>query len=198
MDYIALYNYALIILLLPLIALAFFALKYARNGWSRLTMVALFLITVLVSFVVPNEFTSYPKPVSQEWYERELKEAEVLWSHIDPDAEEMHMLLSWKGQPRLYQPAWDWNLAKELSQAMMESEQAKEEGGSGEITMNYPFLSQEEREARIAADRAGQSEVELDKLGQSGAEQEDDSDTFHVRPPEAMPEKEPSLPRLET
>ncbi len=199
MEFLTLYNYSIIILLLPLIALAFFAVKFARNGWSRITMSLIFILAVTVGFVIPNEFTSYPKPVALEWMDRELPEAQVLWAHIDPGIEEMYLLLNWKGQPRLYKPKWDWNIAKELAAAMMESERAKQQGGDGEITMAYPFLDKEEREQRMQEDGRANQEGEggREAFRQDGVEEEDDSEVFHVAPP-SLPEKDPPKPTLRT
>lgn len=202
MEFLTLYNYSIIILLIPLIALAFFAVKFARNGWSRIMMSFIFMMAISVGFIIPNEFTSYPKPVTLEWMDRDLPEAQVLWAYIDPEIEEMHMLLAWKGQPRLYKPEWDWDIAKELAEAMMGSERAKQQGGDGEITMKYPFLSKEEREARMKADglmsEEGEGEVDREIFRQPGVEENDDSNVFHVAPPPSMPEKDPPKPTLRT
>lgn len=196
MEFITLYNYSIIILLLPLIALAFFAVKFARNGWSRVTMSLIFIMAIAVGFVIPNEFTSYPKPVSLEWMDRDLPEAQVLWAHINPDAEEMHILLFWKEGPRLYKPKWDWDLAKELGEAMMEQQMAQDRGGSGEMTMAYPFLDSDERQKQLAEDGLANKEGEeaRDMFRQPGVEEEDDSDVFHVAPPPSFPEKDPPKP----
>jgi hypothetical protein len=196
-SYITLYNYSLIILLLPLAALSFFAIKYVRNGWSRLTVSVLFVVALTVGFVIPNEFTSYPKPTTQEWMDRNLPEAQVLWAHIDPVAEIMYLLLARKDQPRLYHPKWDWDIAKELATAMMESEAAKEQGGDGEITMAYPFLDKAEREERMREDGRAEEEPR-EEFRQGGQEQEDDSNIFHVAPPPTMPEKAAPKPQLRT
>lgn len=202
MEFLTLYNYSIIILLLPLVALAFFAVKFARNGWSRITMSLIFILAISVGFVIPNEFTSYPKPVTLEWMDRDLPEAQVLWAHIDPDIEEMHLLLSWQGQPRLYKPTWNWDLAKELAKAMMEQQMVQAEGGKGEMTMAYPFLDQEERKKRMQED--GLSEAEGEEEGnremfrQPGVEENDDSEVFHVAPPPSFPEKNPPRPILKT
>ena len=200
MGYITLYNYSIIILLLPLIALSFFAFKYARNGWSRVTMSLIFILAVSVGFIIPNEFTSYPKPVPQEWYERELSEAVILWAHVDPEQEEIYLLLFWEDQPRLYKPIWDWDIAKELAEAMMEQEMAQAEGGDGEMTMQYPFLSKEEREERMQEDGTAPSEGDENReaFRQPGVEEEDDSNIFHVAPPPSFPEKGAPKPTIRT
>lgn len=197
MEFITLYNYSIIILLLPLIALAFFAVKFARNGWSRITMSLIFIMAIAVGFIIPNEFTSYPKPVSLEWMDRDLPEAQVLWANIDPDAEELHILLFWKNGPRLYKPKWDWDIAKELQGAIMDSRHAKELGGGGEITMAYPFLDSDERKKRLQEDGLANSEGAMedrDMFRQPGVEEEDDSNVFHVAPPPSFPEKDPPKP----
>ena len=150
------------------------------------------MLAVSVGFLIPNEFTSYPKPVPQEWYERELSEATVLWAHVDPDKEEIFLLLFWEDQPRLYKPIWDWDIAKELAEAMMESQTAQAEGGDGEITMQYPFLDKEEREKRMKEDGLMNEDGANDsreQFRQFGVEEEDDSNIFHVAPPPSLPEK---------
>ena len=201
MEFLTLYNYSIIILLLPLIALAFFAVKFARNGWSRITMSLIFMMAIAVGFIIPNEFTSYPKPATLEWMDRDLPEAQVLWAHIDPSIEEMYILLIWKGEPRLYKPEWNWDIAKELAEAMMDSERAKQQGGDGEITMAYPFLDSDERKKRLQEDGLANSEGALDDremFRQPGVEEDDDSKIFHVAPPPSIPEKDPPKPTLRT
>ena len=200
MEFLTLYNYAIVILLLPLIALAFFAVKFARNGWSRITMLLIFVLAISVGFIIPNEFTSFPKPVTLEWMERDLTEAQVLWAHINPDAEEMYMLLFWKDMPRLYKPKWDWDLAQELAEAMMEQQMAQAEGGDGEMTMAYPFLDKEERKKRMQEDglEGEEGDESREMFRQPGHEEEDDSEVFHVAPPPSMPEKNSPRPTLET
>lgn len=201
MEFLTLYNYGIIILLLPLIALAFFSIKFARNGWSRITMLLLFVLAVAVGFVIPNEFTSYPKPVALEWMDRDLTEAQVLWSHIDPETEQMYLLLFWKNEPRLYKPIWDWDIARELAEAKMKSEMAKAKGGNGEITMAYPFLDKEERQKRMRGDAQeydAESDSSRELFRQDGFEEENDSDVFHVAPPPYIPEKDPPKSTLRT
>ena len=200
MEYITLYNYSIIILLVPLAVLSFFAVKYARNGWSRIIMSFTIMLAVSVGFLIPNEFTSYPKPVPQEWYERELSEATVLWAHVDPIEEEIYLLLFWEDQPRLYKPIWDWDIAKELAEAMMDQQRAQAEGGDGEMTMQYPFLDKEEREKRMQADGLVPSEGDENRetFRQPGVEEEDDSNIFHVAPPPSFPEKGAPKPTIRT
>lgn len=202
MGYITLYNYSIIILLVPLAVLSFFAVTYARNGWSRIIMSFTIMLAVSVGFLIPNEFTSYPKPVPQEWYERELSEATVLWAHVDPVEEEIYLLLFWKDQPRLYKPIWDWDIAKELAEAMMEQQMAQAEGGDGEMTMQYPFLDKEERKKRMQEDGLAPSESEGEEsreaFRQPGVEEEDDSNIFHVAPPPSFPEKGAPKPTIRT
>lgn len=200
MEYITLYNYSILILLVPLAVLSFFAVTYARNGWSRIIMSFTIMLAVSVGFLIPNEFTSYPKPVPQEWYERELSEATVLWAHVDPIEEEIYLLLFWEDQPRLYKPIWDWDIAKELAEAMMDQQRAQAEGGDGEMTMQYPFLDKEEREKRMQADGLVPSEGDENRetFRQPGVEEEDDSNIFHVAPPPSFPEKGAPKPTIRT
>ena len=69
-------------------------------------------------------------------------------------------------------------MGEELQKAMREAEQSKQQGGSGLIIMKYPFLSHEERKARISQNQS----LLLVSDGAGGIEQEDDS-TFWVEPP---------------
>lgn len=71
-------------------------------------------------------------------------------------------------------------LGEELQKAMKEAELSKQQGGSGIVTMKYPFLSPSEREARMSGE--GKAEGENDNDGDGGYEQENDS-TFWVEPP---------------
>ena len=157
MGILELYSYSMIILLVPLIALSFVAIKFTRSGWSRLAAISLFIITTVQFFLVPVEFASYPKSVTLEWYARETKEAVVIWGGVHPDTKKIYVLLYWEGQafPRYYtldnfdSKKEQQQMGEALQKAMKESQKAKEKGGSGTIKMKYPFLSQKERQERM-------------------------------------------------
>jgi len=122
-----------------------------------------------------------------EWYERQTKEATVLWGGIHPETKEIYVLLHWNSQPspRFYRlndsetPEEEMRLGEELQEALRTAELSKQQGGSGKVTMKYPFLPEKERQAKIEQDGQGQQDGGNEFFGR---EQEDDN-TFWVEPP---------------
>ncbi len=129
MDFINLYSLSIILLLVPFFIGSFFAVKYARSGITRLTVTVLFLVTLALAFLIPIEFTGYPKPVTMEWYNRELPEANLLWGGIKEDVG-IFVLLDWGTGPRFYQIAFDVETASDMQEAMRKAEQ--QDGQEGE------------------------------------------------------------------
>ncbi len=174
--------------MIPLAILSFVAVKYVRTGTSRILVSIFFGIAAFLTFVIPLEFTSFPKGVSFEWYDRQVEEATVLWGAIHPDTKKIYVVLYWEPQPfpRYYglnnfeTPEEEMRTGEELQEALRESEQSKQQGGSGKITMSYPFLSEDERQRQIKLEQDGQSEEGGNEF--SGVEQEDDN-RFSVEPP---------------
>ncbi|MHA2403686.1 MAG: hypothetical protein ACXADH_11895, partial [Candidatus Kariarchaeaceae archaeon] len=160
MEFMSLFNFSVILLALPLVALAFVAIKFVRNGISRLIVCGLFVVAMAITFLVPLELTSYPKSVRAEWFHRNLEEADLLWGGVHPDTFDIYVLLHWPGQdqPRYYKvdnfenEQGKMRMGEELQQAMKEAAENEQQGGSGKVTMNYPFLTEEEREAAMAKD----------------------------------------------
>lgn len=117
-----LYSLSIVFLLSPLFIGSFFAVKYARSGGTRLTISVFFLITVGLAFLVPIEFSSHAKPISMEWYKRDLSQANLIWGGMKENVG-IFVLLDWGEGPRLYRIPWDIELALELQQAMEEAEE---------------------------------------------------------------------------
>lgn len=187
MEFLSLFSFSVIILMIPLTILSFVAMKYVRTGTARIAASVFFIVAAFVTFVVPLEFASFPKNVSMEWYERQIEEATVLWGGVHPETKEIYVLLDWEEQlfPRYYRlndsksPEAEMRLGEELQEALRKAEKSKQQGGSGKITMKYPFLSADERQIKLEEDGKGKGEGDSEF---SGVEQEDDN-TFWVEPP---------------
>lgn len=188
MELLSLLNISIVLLMVPLALLSFVAIKYARSGPSRLWATIFFIVASSATFIIPLELTSYPKIVTAEWFNRQLEEAIVVWGGVHPDTKHVFVLLFWEGQnhPRYYTLQFDskeeeMRTGEALQEAMEKSEESQEQGGSGTITMKYPFLSAEERKKKLAEEAQAQ---EGNNEGEfwGGTEQENDS-TFIVEPP---------------
>lgn len=186
MDFLALYNFSIIFLIVPLSVMAFIAIKSSRDGKSRLIISFLFLISLIYSFAIPLELTSFAKPVSFEWYERNTKEADLLWGHIDINRKKLIMVLRFDGKVRMYSPAWDLQFAQQMQQALRESAEAQKRGGTGNITIKYPFLDSAERQAKMEGE--GEGEQSSHGIMEDGTPGSND-DVFHVAPVSAPPPK---------
>lgn len=157
MELVTLYTNAVLFLLAPLAILSFVGAKYARNGMARMMVIVLFVVSTLSVFLLPPEFESYPKAASAEWVNRNVKKATILWGGVNSETKDVVLLLYWKGQetPRLYKmdefptKQAKAKFAEQLQNALKLSEKIKAAGGTGKITISYPFLTSKERKAKM-------------------------------------------------
>ena len=232
-DFFSLYSLSIIVLLVPLFLASSFAVKYARSGLTRLTITTFFLLTMVLAFLVPIEFSSHPKPITMEWYNRNLPEAMVLWGGIQ-EGVGIFVLLDWGNGARFYKIGWDIEIAEDMQEAMRESEQQDgeqgeqgeqaqgeqsegEEGQQGEqgeqseadeqgqqgqgqqttsasgrsgIVVRYPFLSKEDRAARLAAELGEfDDQTESSRTGEFEQTETHAPSMFYAEPQQVDPPK---------
>lgn len=108
-----------------------------RKLWVKVAAVAAVALFLPLSYGSLTELLSRPKPVSIEWAQRELPEANVLGARM-VENEAIYLWLGFEGQqePRSYSLPWSQEAAEQLHEAQREAE---EEGS--QVMMNMPFES---------------------------------------------------------
>ena len=125
---LSLYNGSVLTISILIFLLGVVAVKSSRSATARATIIAFTALAYAALFVGPVQLLSYAKPVSMEWLNRDVPEAEVLHAELR-EGDGIYLLLDWYGVPRYYKIPWDPILAQQLLEAM---EQAREEAGGGD------------------------------------------------------------------
>ena len=125
---LALYNGSVLTISIFIFVLGAVALKSARSGIARWTIVTFAALAYVALFVGPIQLLSYAKPTSLDWVNRDLPEAEVLHAEFR-EGDGIYLLLDWYGTPRYYKLPWNGILAQQLIIAM---EQAREIAGGND------------------------------------------------------------------
>ena len=128
-DLTFLYAFAIVISLL----LVFAALRWARTGFARLVIIGLFVLLLPVAYAAPASLLGKAKPVTLQWVNTEVPEAEVL-SATMVENEAIFLTLMWQAEPSLYKLPWDQQTAQQLQDAMKQAER----NGTNPV-MRLPF-----------------------------------------------------------
>lgn len=164
-DIMPIYNGTVLAVSILIFLLGVVAVKSARSGWARLFIILAAALTYAAVFVGPVQLLSYAKPVSMEWVNRHVEEAEVLHAELR-EGDGIYLLLDWYGTPRYYKIPWDIKLAQQLLEAM---EQARQQAGNSERPGSMP--PEEEREGQ-----QGEQGTLDQMLGPMGEEQGERAD----------------------
>lgn len=113
--------------------LVFVALRWARSGFARALILALFALLLPAAYAAPATLLGQAKPVTLEWVNARVEEASVLSATL-VENEAIYLTLQWHEAPGLYKLPWDRKLAEQLQKAM---EEAKRDGSRP--MMRLPF-----------------------------------------------------------
>jgi hypothetical protein len=152
LDIMSIFNGSVITISTLIFLLGLVAIKSARSSMARAFIILTGALAYTALFVGPLQLLSYGKPVTLEWINRDLPEAEVLHAELR-EGVGIFLLLDWYGVPRYYQIPWNMNHAQQLIEAM---EQAHQSAGGGQRPGSMPPSSEGEG--------GGEQQDPLDKL----------------------------------
>ena len=134
-------------------ALATIAIWAPRPTRVRILAVAITALFIPVAYLQFVEMLSKPKPMSFEWYERNLKKAVLLGVSLR-EKESIYVWLRPSGalEPRYYVIPWNVKLAEKLQKAT-----DKAASGKSTIVLEDPFQ-------RRSLEEWGDLNVEIDQL----------------------------------
>jgi hypothetical protein len=126
-------TYLFVFVAVVALLLVFVALRWARSGFARVLIVALFALLLPAAYAAPASLLGRAKPVTLEWVNAQVQEASVLSAtFVENDA--IYLTLQWHAAPGLYKMPWDRKVAEQLQGAM---DEAKRQGT--QPMMRLPF-----------------------------------------------------------
>lgn len=113
------------------------------------------------SYPLMVNLLSRPRDVTEEWFNRNAKEALITGVYIqEGTALYLYLKLPGVGEPRSYRFPWSDNTRK-LAQSVQEALDSEE--GEGGVTLDSPFQPSEEREKPLTAHPKPQSKPPIKK-----------------------------------
>ncbi|MFQ5913132.1 MAG: hypothetical protein ACE5JS_08115 [Nitrospinota bacterium] len=103
------------------LALVLVAVRWARSGRARILIIGLFAVLLPAGFIGPASLLGKAKPVSLEWFQTEVEEAEVLSAQV-VEGDGIYLTLVWDRIPYLYKLPWNLKVAQQLQDAMRQGE----------------------------------------------------------------------------
>jgi hypothetical protein len=106
-----------------------------RKLWVKLSAVTAVALFLPITYFALTELLSHPKPMTLEWAQRSLPQANVISAQMIED-KAIYLWLGFEGeeQPRSYSLPWTRNMAEQLQEAQREAEA----NGTG-VMVSMPF-----------------------------------------------------------
>lgn len=126
-------TYLFVFVALVTVLLVLVALRWARNGFARALILALFALLLPAAYAAPAALLGRAKPVSLEWLDRRVPEATILSATL-VEGEAIYLTLLWHQVPGLYRLPWDQDMAEQLQEALREADR-----NGSQPMMRLPF-----------------------------------------------------------